>query len=292
MQGIIYIDATSTSSVPEEIGKAAGIVFTQPTLIEVLRYKTSTFNREPVLFELPKESLAKQIDYMYIMKVLESACHAVFKKVPVFVIDSADALAKRDEEAFACLLAHCKSLANKHVIGVLLVSSEGHVIPKLNQLSERSRCAPVFRVPDIMNDKAEEFLRNYSYSDSLAEKVASLCGGRLVNFVHAIAIKRMQRYDDDDKVFKSVETHLVGQVRSDYKRSGIQSGTDLFEAKVILLNTLAKKTMQNEEIVEGTKVDLLRGNFLVLRECSSFKLPFMDESTGPEKRISCHCGKL
>ena len=193
MQGMIYIDATSTSSVPEEIGKAAGIVFTQPTLIEVLRYKTSTFNREPVLFELPKESLAKQIDY--IMKVLESTCHAVFKKVPVLLIDSADALAKRDEEAFACLLAHCKSLANKHVIGVLLVSSEGHVIPKLNQLSERSRCAPVFHVPDIINNKAEEFLRNYSYSDSLAEKIAFLCGGRWVNH-------------DDDKVFKSVDTHL------------------------------------------------------------------------------------
>lgn len=279
MQGIIYIDATSISSLPEDLGKAAGIVFTKPTLIEVLRYKTSTFNREPVLFELPKANLADQIDY--IMKVLENVSHhyiTVFNKVPTLVIDSADTIAKRDEKAFGCLLAHCKHLANQKVMSVMLVLSEGHVIPKLNEVSERSRCAPVIHIPDISNDKAAEFLRSYGCSHALAEKVAPLCGGRLVKLVHAIAIKETQKCDDDEEVFKSVESHLVAQVKSDYQRSGIESGTDLFEAKVILLNTLAKKAMEYEELrctkeeignehkLKLALQDLLKGNFLVLRE--------------------------
>ena len=62
----MYVDAKSIYGLPESLGKAAGLQFPQqPTLIEFIRYHTSAFYREPVLFSLPDTNIPGQVNYVF-----------------------------------------------------------------------------------------------------------------------------------------------------------------------------------------------------------------------------------
>ena len=51
------------------------------------------------------------------------------KKVPTLFIDSADILAKHQEALFVQLIAHVKRVANDGILTIVLLSSEGSVLP-------------------------------------------------------------------------------------------------------------------------------------------------------------------
>ena len=101
-----------------------------------------------------------------------------YKEIPTLVIDSTDNIAKEDIKMFQALLKKAKSLVNNHQINIVLVSSEGSVIPALKDISERSRCACIYHVPDIGEEKAVDILINNKCEESLAKKIAKLCDGR------------------------------------------------------------------------------------------------------------------
>jgi len=75
-----------------------------------------------------------------------------FSKVPVLFIDGIDLLAKRDLNLCGALIALAKILTNS-IIKTVLVSSEGTVMPFLQQLPATNR-GLVYEIEDLEEEKA------------------------------------------------------------------------------------------------------------------------------------------
>ena len=133
---------------------------------------------------------------------------------------------KEKPEMFKALLKKGKSLVNNKVMNVVFVSSEGSVIPALKAASEQSRCARVFHVPDIGEEKAVDILIQNKCEESLAKEIAKLCNGRLILVILALDILAVAEEDaSNDKVLMEIKECLLSRVRADYDRSKILVGS-------------------------------------------------------------------
>ena len=57
-----------------------------------------------------------------------------------------------------------------------MVSSEDHVISKLRDLSEGSRCGPVIHIPDVDIKDSMKLLQAYDFSPVVAKKLQKAQG--------------------------------------------------------------------------------------------------------------------
>ena len=90
-------------------------------------------------------------------------------QVPVLVIDGVDLLAKHNEELCCQLITNAKILANRKILNVVLVSSEGSVVPLLNKLSATNRSV-ICEIGDIgTDDHAHAFLMQNGVDATLAK---------------------------------------------------------------------------------------------------------------------------
>ena len=99
---------------------------------------------------------------------------------PTITIDSTDHIAKTDRVLFRTLITSTNRLVNNKVANIGLVSSEGHVLPALDEQSERTRSAKIFHVRDISIADAQKLLIKNGLSQQVSEGVTELAGGRLV----------------------------------------------------------------------------------------------------------------
>lgn len=68
----------------------------------------------------------------------------------VIFIDGVDLLAKECKTVFTALVDRAKHIGNKGAMKIVLVSSEGHVMPLINETSSKTRCvAKVFEILDM-----------------------------------------------------------------------------------------------------------------------------------------------
>ena len=72
-----------------------------------------------------------------------------FGVLPTIIIDSTDHIAKTDRVLFRTLITLTKRLVNDKVANIVLVSSEEHILPALDEQVERTRSAKIFHVWDI-----------------------------------------------------------------------------------------------------------------------------------------------
>ena len=92
------------------------------------------------------------------------------RQVPVLVIDGVDLLAKHNEELCCQLITNAKILANRKIINVVvLISSEGSVVPLLNKLSA-TNSSVICGIGDIGTDDAHAFLMQNGVDATLAKK--------------------------------------------------------------------------------------------------------------------------
>ena len=102
-------------------------------------------------------------------------------RTPVLVIDGIDLLAKRNKEMFVDLVDRAKYLANSSTLKIILVSSEGSVMPLVTATSSKSRLADTVEVLDVSDEDAVKFFSNSLVPNELAQKIVSVCGGRFVH---------------------------------------------------------------------------------------------------------------
>ena len=92
----------------------------------------------------------------------------------MLVIDGVDVLAKHNKELCCQLITNAKILANRRIINVVLVSSEGSVVPLLKKLSAKNRSV-IREIGDIGTDDAHAFLMENGVDATLVKKNSGLC---------------------------------------------------------------------------------------------------------------------
>ena len=68
-----------------------------------------------------------------------------------------------------------KRLANDSVPTIVLISSEGTVVPIIQAFSGSSRSTRMFEIGDVNDDLAEEYLIKMGLPDNLAKAGVSTC---------------------------------------------------------------------------------------------------------------------
>ena len=96
--------------------------------------------------------------------------------IPCLFIDGVDLLAA-DEDAFLRLVSYAKEFANNRLMHIILVSSEGSVIPLLNETSGINRSASLIEIGDISHTKAVNFLIKGGITKTTSEKLVQRIGG-------------------------------------------------------------------------------------------------------------------
>ena len=135
--------------------------------------------------------------FLEIITILSEQAREFKKKhnqVPCLFIDGADLLAKKFPSRFHELVAKAKIYANKGILRIIFVSSEGHIMPLFQSTSSYSRAAVIVEILDIDEEEGKKYLVKYGLSAELSEKVVEYTGGRLIFLLDAINMYDRYRY--------------------------------------------------------------------------------------------------
>lgn len=113
-----------------------------------------------------------------------------FGRIPVLIIDGVNLLAKEDEPLCRQLITFAKILANNDELRIVLVSSKGAIMPILETHSQANRSV-VYKVADVPDDKAIDYLVSNGVAPSEAEKIVDLIRGRLVYLQTSITLAQI-----------------------------------------------------------------------------------------------------
>ena len=117
-----------------------------------------------------------------VFEVLQRSAGVYTKKyqhMPVVFIDGVDILAKHTPKLCEALITLAKILANNNILRVVLVSSEGTIMPYLMGLSAANR-ALIYEVNDLTDEEATTYLLGRNITKDEVEDVLKCVGGRLV----------------------------------------------------------------------------------------------------------------
>ena len=106
---------------------------------------------------LPEDKFAA---FQRVIEVLEEAAIKYKKKysrIPVIFIDGVDILAKYNEQLCEVLVTLAKILANNNKVRLVLISSEGTIMPLLGRWSAMNR-ALIYEVGDLSREDATTYL--------------------------------------------------------------------------------------------------------------------------------------
>lgn len=79
-------------------------------------------------------------------------------RTPTLFIDGADLFAKHNKDLFVHLLIQAKISANDGELTTVFVSSEGAVVPIIQETSGVRRCSKFCEVTDVDDDRAIDYL--------------------------------------------------------------------------------------------------------------------------------------
>lgn len=181
-----------------------------------------------------------------VLKVIEKAAQAyrnLYGKIPILVIDNINVLATCSPAYLNILQKQAKSWADKSILTVVFVASDG-AAPPLMKRDSASSCAEVFVVQGVSNVDAVRYLKALGFESELAEKVVQdLTGGKLV-LLNAIK-------NASDSSYEEIETKIFSRVRDALENLQNSSADEVGE-KVI--DALLKSENKQISIVEFRKL--------------------------------------
>ena len=206
-QGIMYCEVREPLAFPATLATEVGMKLGASDLFDlVLNYISTEY---ALYHKIPQDSF-QALNYV-ISTIQKSA--KVFKKAygyaPTLFIDGADLLAKNDEKIMKHLISHAKILSNEKILRIVLISSEGSVVPLLGDSSHMNRSAKLMEVGDISDKEAMKFLNKYIESEELCAKLVAYIGGRFAYLVQCIGLYEFHRIDDSSaNVFELIKKDL------------------------------------------------------------------------------------
>lgn len=177
----------------------------------VLGYFTTTYT---LYYTLPVDQ-AEAFDI--IIANLKSAAEkyrAIHGRVPALFIDGADLIAKNEQDLFLRMLVHAKDLANEGDLTIVFISSEGSVIPLVQQISGVSRWMKFFKVVDVPDEAAVEYLVNNGLSKELSQMFVEYTGGRCIYLNSSKALHYFYRSLNPDITVKELYDKIIADLFS------------------------------------------------------------------------------
>ena len=106
-------------------------------------------------------------------------------------------------------LAARNILVYEKILRIVLISSEGSVVPLLGASSHMNRSAKLMEEGDISDKEAMKFLNKYIESEELCAKLVAYIGGRFAYLVQCIGLYEFHRIDDSSaNVFELIKKDL------------------------------------------------------------------------------------
>ncbi len=145
--GVVYHEIFHAAKVAQELGQTFGMKVEPSGLIDfVLGGISETYCQ---YHKIPKDS-RDSLAYVLI-KIARQA--EVFKEKygcsPCLALDGVDLIAKEDPRLFVNLINHAKYLANLKILRIVLVGSEGNVMPLIDTTSSKTRITSIHEILDI-----------------------------------------------------------------------------------------------------------------------------------------------
>ena len=141
-KGALYVEIVSASSFTSDLAKEISMKTEPSGIIDLaLGYLSSNYKSYHELSDDNEKRLSVIMD---VLKEASKMFKAKYKKMPVLFIDGINVLAKKDKELVTSLLTHAKYLANQDLLKVVLISSEGSVMPIIRRFSGANRVPKIF----------------------------------------------------------------------------------------------------------------------------------------------------
>ena len=186
--GVLYHEVFDPCALTQELARAAGMIVKPQNLFDLLLANVSETYRQ--YHVLPEDTDFPSLGVSYVLDAIADTGRS-FKiqhgSTPVLVLDGVDLIAKSNPDAFVMLIDRAKFLANEGSLRIVLVSSEGTVMPLLAKTSSSSRKGRVIEIVDITDREAETFLSAVVPKD-IAKGITALVGGRFVHLVAAVSL--------------------------------------------------------------------------------------------------------
>lgn len=208
--GVLYHEIYDPLSAAEELAQACRLQLAPSDLFDSgLSYIGNNY----VQYHVLPDNQSAAISYV-LNKVAERAVY--FRErhgyCPCFFIDGVDLLAKTNHEAFVHLVDRAKYFCNSNMMRIILVSSEGSVLPLLEKTSSASRNTSIVEVLDVADEDAEKFLKTELPPD-LARSVFDLVGGRLLHLMQARILYEelieINNPNETSELFGAIKERLV-----------------------------------------------------------------------------------
>ena len=184
-RGVFYYQMNRSINFAQGLADAIGL---RRGLGGIIGFTLSWFNPAYAsYYYLQGNSLKENTDFL--VNALRDAARK-YKKMygvaPVLIIDSSDILAKQHASVLQDLLQCAKVCADDLLLTFVFVSSDGSIIPAVQEDSSVSARASVYVVGDIEDDEAIRFLIDNGIPKHISTGVVDYTGGRLINLHHAI----------------------------------------------------------------------------------------------------------
>ena len=173
--GSLYLEATNTE-VPEELAKVMGLPIMGQSMLS-LGLVDSIYKYRITLAKDRKVALEHVLG---ILRERAALYHKNTGDRVHSIIDGCDLVAKYQPNLYKCLLDQAKVLINEKAFTMILVSTEGNVMPIIENTTSSFRKARVIKIGDVSTSDAETYLRRNGFvSSKLIRDVLELIGGRL-----------------------------------------------------------------------------------------------------------------
>lgn len=209
-EGVLYHEISQPECFVQALAEEIGMK-TKPTnifdmLLEYMSKKYVHYHRLP---DCPIEGTGIVINTLQEAAEGYKAKHG---RVPVLFLDGVDLLAKFNDTLFSRLLVHAKILANENKLSIVFVSSEGSVMPLLEDCSRANRSLKVVEVLDISDKDARKFLMDKGVEEAVAEKIVGLVGGRFVHLRRSMILLEFYKTLDINNSIQNIEKDLFGLI--------------------------------------------------------------------------------
>lgn len=212
-EGVIYYEILIPNSFLLGVSEAIGMKTRPATFLDLaLGYVSEHYKH---YHTLPKCQLSGIGVVFSLLQKVSARYIANYGRVPVFFIDGVDQLAKHDPELCARLVTLSKVLANNNTVKIVLVSSEGTIMPLLEKLSATNR-AIVLEVGDLNDDQAISYLMNNQIAEDVARKLVEWIGGRIVNLQSCVWLIQRNNWSNDE-LHKKIKETLFMRVLNNQK---------------------------------------------------------------------------
>lgn len=169
--GVLYYKIVEPKTFTTRLADELDMKISSPNIFDlILSYFSSTF----ALHYAIHMNQADALDV--VMDVLRSASLRLPWQNPTLFMDGADLLSKTEKDTFIRLLIPAKALANEGILTIVLVSSEGSVVPVIQEVSAVSICTRFFEIVDVNDGVAIEYLKKRGLSQKLSEKYVKYVG--------------------------------------------------------------------------------------------------------------------